>query len=123
GTLRGMLAGAPCGYVASSGLSGSLVVGVGPGVLRGVGGSIDHNLAAQLLYVQVIDSPTPVTGGGAITPIFTAIIDHKNNTSERLDAILPLGGISYSTGCVVQISSTPFVGTIIANAAILYAFR
>ena len=117
------MAGAPCGYVASSGLSGSLVVGVGPGVLRGVGGWIDQKLAAQLLYVQVIDSPTPVTGGGAITPIFTAIIDHKNNTSERLDAILPLGGISYSTGCVVQISSTPFVGTIIANAAILYAFR
>lgn len=35
-----MLAGSPCGYVASSALSGSLVVGVGPGVLRGVGGSI-----------------------------------------------------------------------------------
>ena len=40
GSLRAMLAGAPCGYVASSALSGSLVVGTGPGVLRGVGGSI-----------------------------------------------------------------------------------
>lgn len=98
-------------------------MGTGPGVLRGVGGSIDHNLAAQLLYIQVIDSAVPVDSGGAITPIFTVEIDHKNNTPERLDAVLPIGGISYSKGCVVQISSTPFVGTIIANAAILYAFR
>lgn len=38
----------------------------GPGVLRGVGLSLAHDLAAQLVYVQVIDSPTAVTGGGAI---------------------------------------------------------
>lgn len=118
-----MLAGSPSGYVCSQAVGSSLVVATGPGVLRGVGLSLAHDLGAQLVYVQVIDSPTAVTGGGAISPIFLATIDHKNNTPERLDAILPIGGIAFSKGCVVQVSSTQFTGTLVANAGTFYAFR
>lgn len=121
--MRRMLAGAPSGYVSSSALASSLVVSPVPCIVRGVGVTIDHNLAAQLLYVQVLDATAEVSGGGAITPIAIVPIDHKNNTVEHIDIPLPIGGVSCHRGCVVQVSSTEFTGTPIASAATIYAFR
>lgn len=118
-----MLATAPTAYVCSSGLGSSLVVSPVPIILRGVSVTIQHDLAAQLLFVQVIDASSAVTGGEAITPIALMTIDHKNNTPEHVDFQLPIGGVACLRGCVIQVSSTQFTGTLIANAATFFAFR
>lgn len=118
-----MLATAPSGYVCSPALGSSLVVSPVPCIVRGISVTIQHDLAAQLLFVQVIDATAAVNGGGAITPIALLTIDHKNNTPEHVDFVLPIGGVSCLRGCVVQVSSTQFTGTLIANAATFFAFR
>jgi hypothetical protein len=105
---------APKGYVSTTSLATHLVITSQPGIIAACAGQIAPSAPSGTYYVQLIDSAAAVNGGGAITPIAQIIIPHTTTIPSTWDlsASLPLGGVSVSTGAVVQLSTTFGVGTL-----------
>jgi hypothetical protein len=74
--------------------------------------SIKHDAPNAVYYLQLIDSPTPVNGGGAITLIAVKEVNHKQGDTTVVEFDLPLFGVRCATGCVMQLSTTVGTGTL-----------